>query len=69
MTGEVSLFGEVTGVGGLPFKIKAAVKAGRKLVLIPTENARDLSQVPDDVLSQTGGGSGANDPRGACASA
>lgn len=51
MTGEVSLFGEVTAVGGLPFKIKAAAKAGRKLVLIPAENAREVSQVPDDVLS------------------
>lgn len=52
MTGEVSLFGEVTGVGGLPFKIKAAVKAGRRLVLVPAENAREVSQVPDEVLSQ-----------------
>jgi ATP-dependent Lon protease len=52
MTGEVSLFGQVMGVGGLAFKIKAAVKAGRKLVLIPAENAREVSQVPDDVLSQ-----------------
>lgn len=51
-TGEVSLFGEVTGVGGIPFKIKAAVKAGRKLVLIPAENAREVSHVPDEVLSQ-----------------
>ena len=51
MTGEVSLFGQVTGVGGVAFKIKAAVKAGRKLVLIPAENAREVSQVPDDVLS------------------
>jgi ATP-dependent Lon protease len=52
MTGEVSLFGEVTGVGGLPFKIKAAAKAGRKLVLVPAENAREVAQVPDEVLSQ-----------------
>jgi ATP-dependent Lon protease len=52
MTGEVTLFGEVTGVGGLPFKIKAAVKAGRKLVFIPAENAREVSQVSDEVLSQ-----------------
>jgi ATP-dependent Lon protease len=52
MTGEVSLFGEVTEVGGLPFKLKAAAKAGRKLVLVPAENARELSQVPNDVLSQ-----------------
>jgi ATP-dependent Lon protease len=52
MTGEVTLHGEVTGVGGVPFKIKAAVKAGRKLVLIPAENAKEVSQVPDNVLSQ-----------------
>jgi ATP-dependent Lon protease len=52
MTGEVSLFGEVTGVGGVPLKIRAAAKAGRNLVLIPAENARDVSQVPDDILSQ-----------------
>jgi ATP-dependent Lon protease len=52
MTGEVTLFGEVKGVGGLPFKIKAATKAGRKVILVPAENAREISQVPDDVLSQ-----------------
>ncbi|HEY7329963.1 MAG TPA: BREX system Lon protease-like protein BrxL [Gemmataceae bacterium] len=52
MTGEVSLFGEVTGVGGLPHKIKAAVKAGRKLVLVPAENAREIAQVPNELLSQ-----------------
>src|SRR5208337_3223139 len=46
MIGEVTLHGEVTGVGGLPFKIRAAVKAGRKVVLIPAENAREISQVP-----------------------
>jgi len=52
MTGEVSLFGEVTGVGGLPFKIKAAAKAGRKLILVPAESAREVSRVSDEVLSQ-----------------
>src|SRR5205085_1643513 len=50
LTGEVTLHGEVLGVGGVPFKIKAAAKAGRKLVVIPAENAKDVSQVPDDVL-------------------
>jgi ATP-dependent Lon protease len=52
MTGEVTLHGEVTGVGGLPFKIKAAAKAGRKLVLIPMENAKDLAQVASELLKQ-----------------
>jgi ATP-dependent Lon protease len=52
MTGEVTLHGEVTAVGGLPYKIRAAVKAGRRLVLIPAANAREVAQVPDDVLSR-----------------
>jgi ATP-dependent Lon protease len=52
MTGEVTLHGEVIGVGGVPLKIKAAAKAGRKLVLIPAENAKEVSQVPDEVLRQ-----------------
>lgn len=50
LTGEVTLHGEVLGVGGVPLKIKAAAKAGRKVVVIPAENARELSQLPDDVL-------------------
>ena len=52
MTGEVTLHGEITAVSGLPFKIKAAAKAGRKLILVPAENARDLAQVPANVLAQ-----------------
>src|SRR5262249_21259156 len=31
MTGEVTLHGEIGAVGGLPFKIRTAAKAGRKL--------------------------------------
>jgi ATP-dependent Lon protease len=52
MTGEVTLHGEITSVGGLPFKVRTAAKAGRKLVLIPAENAREVAGVPDDVLAQ-----------------
>lgn len=52
MTGEVALLGEVTAVGGVPAKIKAAAKAGRKNVLIPAENAKEVAQVPDSILSQ-----------------
>jgi ATP-dependent Lon protease len=52
MTGEVSLHGEVTGVGGIALKVKAAMRAGRKLVIIPAENAKEVNQIPDDVLSQ-----------------
>lgn len=52
MTGEVTLHGEVIGVGDIPWKIRAAAKAGRKLVIIPAENAKDVHQVPDEILSQ-----------------
>jgi ATP-dependent Lon protease len=52
MTGEVTLHGEVIGVGGIPWKIRAAVKAGRKLVLIPAENAKEVAQVPDEILAR-----------------
>jgi ATP-dependent Lon protease len=52
MTGEVTLHGEVTGVGGIPLKIKAAAKAGRKLVIIPAENAKEIAHIPDEVLRQ-----------------
>jgi ATP-dependent Lon protease len=52
MTGEVTLFGEVTAVGGVALKVRAAAKAGRKLVLIPAENAKEVAQLGDEVLSQ-----------------
>jgi len=52
MTGEVTLFGEVHGVGGIPLKILAGAKAGRKLIFIPADNAKEVSQVPDEVLAQ-----------------
>lgn len=52
MTGEVTLFGEVHGVGGVPLKVLAAARAGRQLIFIPAENAKELSQVPDAVLKQ-----------------
>jgi ATP-dependent Lon protease len=52
LTGEVTLFGEVKGVGGIPLKIRAAVKAGRKLVVIPAENAKELAQLDDEVLAK-----------------
>jgi ATP-dependent Lon protease len=52
MTGEVTLHGEVKGVGGLTHKVRAAVKAGRKLVIVPADNAREVQQLPDDLLSK-----------------
>jgi ATP-dependent Lon protease len=51
-TGEVSLHGKVTAVGGVPEKVRAAAGFGRKCVVIPRENARDLESLPDEVLER-----------------
>ena len=49
MTGEVSLRGSVTAIGGLPEKLMAAQRAGVKTVFIPAENTDDLKDVPQEV--------------------
>jgi ATP-dependent Lon protease len=49
MTGEVSLRGVVTPIGGLPEKMMAASRAGIQTVLIPQENEDDLDEVPQEV--------------------
>lgn len=52
MTGEVSLRGTVNPIGGLPEKLMAAHRAGVKTVFIPADNADDLEDVAEEVLSQ-----------------
>ena len=49
MTGEVSLRGVVTPIGGLPEKLMAASRAGIQTVFIPAENEDDLDEVPQEV--------------------
>ena len=49
MTGEVTLRGSVMPVGGIKEKIIAAHRAGVKRVIIPEENAKDLTDVPEEV--------------------
>ena len=49
MTGEITLRGEVTGIGGLKEKLLAAHRGGIKIVLIPEENAKDLQDIPENV--------------------
>jgi ATP-dependent Lon protease len=52
MTGEITLRGRVTAIGGLKEKLLAALRSGVKTVLIPQENEKDLADVPDNVKSQ-----------------
>src|SRR6185436_19984615 len=51
MTGEVTLRGRVTAIGGLKEKLLAALRSGVKTVLIPEENEKDLADIPDNVKS------------------
>ena len=49
MTGEITLRGEVLPIGGLKEKLLAARRAGIKTVIIPLENERHLSEIPDEI--------------------
>ncbi len=51
MTGEITLRGEVTGIGGLKEKLLAAHRGGIKTVIIPEENVKDLQDIPENVKS------------------
>jgi ATP-dependent Lon protease len=52
MTGEITLRGEVTGIGGLKEKLLAAHRGGVKTVLIPEENVKDLQDIPENVKNK-----------------
>ena len=52
MTGEVTLRGKVLPIGGLKEKLLAAHRGGIKTVLIPSENERDLREIPDNIKAQ-----------------
>ena len=52
MTGEITLRGEVTAIGGLKEKLLAALRGGVSTVLIPEENAKDLQEIPENAKNQ-----------------
>jgi ATP-dependent Lon protease len=49
MTGEITLRGRVLPIGGLKEKLLAAARGGIKTVLIPEENAKDLTEISDAI--------------------
>ena len=49
MTGEITLRGEVTAIGGLKEKLLAALRGGIKTALIPEDNVKDLQDIPENV--------------------
>ncbi len=49
MTGEITLRGEVLPIGGLKEKLLAALRGGIDTVLIPKENERELTEIPNNI--------------------
>jgi ATP-dependent Lon protease len=52
MTGEITLRGKVTAIGGLKEKLLAALRGGIRTVLIPEENRKDLADLPKTVTQK-----------------
>ncbi len=51
MTGEINLRGQVLKIGGLKEKLLAAHRGGIKTVVIPHENAPDLTEIPENIIA------------------
>jgi len=49
VTGELSIAGQIRGVGGIVEKLYAARQAGMRRVLVPRENARDVDRALTDI--------------------
>lgn len=50
MTGEITLNGNILGIGGLREKSIAAYNSGIKKIFIPKENESDISEIPKELL-------------------
>jgi len=50
MTGEITLRGKVTPVGGIKEKILAAKRAKIKDIMLSKENEKDISEINDDFI-------------------
>jgi ATP-dependent Lon protease len=52
MTGEITLRGNVLPIGGVKEKVLAAYRYGFKTIILPKENEKDLSEIPEDIAKQ-----------------
>lgn len=52
MTGEITLRGEVLPIGGLKEKLLAAHRGSITTVVIPEDNRKDLTEIPENILAK-----------------
>lgn len=52
MTGEITLRGKVTSVGGIKEKLVAAQRTGIKTIVLPKQNEKDLENIPEEIKNK-----------------